>query len=290
VLIVVAVGGVYGLRPDLFAGLLGPSVPQLAQDHLTLGYQSIRKGSLSAIDDAGDNFSKANALAPQWADAKAALAEAKLARADALAASGDASKEVKSLREAAFGLATEALRIAPDALSTNRAMAEYYRQTGGDAQLRTVVAKAEKVAPDDPGIATILGAHAAARPTGVERAARYLDVALEHQPDDMRARYIIAEVDVAQGNERRARAHLEHIIEAVPDHEPASTPRLPRSPRPSQPPSPSLSLSPSPSPIATAPSTGCSTGPSACGAPTTATRPLVSTNKHSSCAPMTSTL
>ncbi len=147
VVVAAGVGGFYAGRPDLFADLIGAlggrAVPELAASHLKVGYVDLRRDSYESIDSALDNFEKAIALAPGYADAMAALAEAHIARAEYMTEEAEdlaarpstpspdnkkTLERIATLRRSAerrhqeaFNYGSQALKIDPDGLASNRA-------------------------------------------------------------------------------------------------------------------------------------------------------------------------
>jgi predicted Zn finger-like uncharacterized protein len=231
-LVAAAGGGVYALRPDLVQKYLGPKVNELALSHVQTGYIELQKDTYAAIDRAKDNFEKAQAIAPTYADAKAGLAQAELSRAEYLgeeaaelakrgagAAEVDAKKrQAKELAEHAFTLAKEALTTDAESAAGSRALADYYRYVkSGDP--KPLVDKARQKSPGDPWVSYVQGSSVADDPTLAERAIRYFDEALEAQPKMHRARYKLARVFWTQGNTQKATLHAEMVLKDQPDHE-----------------------------------------------------------------------
>lgn len=234
-----AVGvGKSGLLKQFFA----PAIPELAINHVNSGYVELRRDSNTAIDKALENFQQAASLAPNFADAKAGLADAELARAEYLlmevnelsgvllvtpenekAARREEleakKKQGKEWSDKAFIHAKEAFDLAPDALATVRALADYYRFKNSLDQMKPLLEKAKKLSPNDPRVAMIFGSSQMSDPSVLDVARRYFETALEQAPDMQRARYKLALVYKAQNNIPQAMMQLRAILAAVPDHE-----------------------------------------------------------------------
>jgi predicted Zn finger-like uncharacterized protein len=282
--VLIALGGggviVWTKKPELLEPLLGdlvaPRIPELAQQHVVSGRAELRKDSNAGIAAAKDNFEKALALYESYAEARALLAEAELARAEnlsvqaseqqlAAAAATDAAQkapleakieelrqESDALADKAFNYAKDALKVQPTALVTNRAMADYYRFKGANAQMQKLIDTAKAAGAEDPGVAYVLGSAIAGDAASSERAMRYFDQALEKAPDMQRARWKLAQLWLAAGNADKAKMHTQMILDAVPDHERAKALML----RINPPPVVAKAPEPPPPPVAEKPSFG----------------------------------
>ncbi len=245
-------GGAYLYRPEFFTQFLGPKVPELAVSHVKTGYIELRKDSNAGIAAAISNFEKGIALAADYADAKSGLAESLINQAEwksveaaeleaklvSLEEAPDEEKkplqdQITELRAAAariadqaFNVGKEALVVAPEALAPNRAMADYYRYKAAEPQMQPLLDRAKLVAPNDPGVAYVIGSNMMRDPASQERAIRYFDTALEAAPDMQRARFKIARIYQLQGSPDKALRQIDAILTAVPDHDRAKALKL----------------------------------------------------------------
>jgi tetratricopeptide (TPR) repeat protein len=233
---------VYLYDPQLITSLLQPKVPELALSHVATGYKDLDTDTNESIASAVVNFEKAVALAPEFPDAKAGLAEAliagaewKLEEARALRARADAApdeekeglqKQTKDLRNAAneateraFAVGKEALVLDPAGLGANRAMADYYRFKRAKEQMQPLIERALAAGPQDARVAYIMGSSLMNETTTLERAARYFDQALEANPGMQRARYKLAKAQHMMGHTDDAIKQVEALLAAVPTHE-----------------------------------------------------------------------
>ncbi len=238
--------GVYVYRPSFVERLLPGSVDPQATVELQQGYAALMRDSFAAISEGRAHFEKALALAPDFALAKAAIAQADLNRAEYLAEEAEEMskrlaslpvpdqqgllpeidkhrREFQLLTQRAFSLAKEALTTLPHAAETNRVMADYYRVMKAPDTAKPLIERARQAAPNDPAVAYLQGASAATDAKLAERAIRYFDEALEAAPNLQRARYKLAQVFFAQGNRDKARLHAQTVLQAVPDHERAKS-------------------------------------------------------------------
>lgn len=190
----------------------------------------------------------------------------------ALEAAARAERErASTLLKTAFEEARQAHALAPNALETARALAEYYRVQRDQQGLSARHLEAAKAATRAAGTgdaatkyieaATLVGSGRDAPPSQLLAATHLLEEALTMRPTMLRARVLLARVLMLRQQTELAKAELDKIARAAPEH--AEAPALlaeleeQRAPAPAPAPAPvaPTTAEPSPAPEGAAPAT-----------------------------------
>jgi predicted Zn finger-like uncharacterized protein len=140
----------------------------------------------------------------------------------------DKRQAASKLLEQAFDAARSAYDLAPDALEPARALAEYYRVQQDKDSFQRELGRAktalEKSRATDSAL--LYTEAAAARmlstPPNDEQAIQLLEQALTTRPAMNRARVLLARIHLGHQRPEIARAELDKVLAAAPDHQEAS--------------------------------------------------------------------
>lgn len=147
----------------------------------------------------------------------------------ALEASARAERErASALLKIAFDQARQAHSLAPSALATARALAEYYRVQRDQQGLSAKHLEAAKEAARASGTgdastkyieaATLVGAGREVQGSQLLAATHLLEEALTMRPTMVRARVLLARVLLSREQPELAKAELEKVLKAAPEH------------------------------------------------------------------------
>jgi predicted Zn finger-like uncharacterized protein len=238
-LVIGGLGAVAVTRPDLIKSLMGQKAPKSPK-----GYEQARAKFLMDSDEELRQsvalFQQAHGADEQNALVLAGLAEAQATRASylredarALDAQGAAvAVAAQTLRKEAQGLlddakreASDALALSPDAPEVNRAMADFLRIDGAPAaEVERYLSRALAKTPNDAE-AVFVGGALAWRENKPDEAmpkllqANQLSQASAGKQPLLRAELQIARIAIAQNKKDDARAALNAVLQANPQHD-----------------------------------------------------------------------
>lgn len=299
-LIVAAAVVVYVARPTWVTGLFRSHVtghsPEAMND-VNHGYAALRGDTAPAIDEAIQAFELAAKRDDAYELAYAGLAEALTARAElqrdladfsakALAANPgtDPAPETAKIAERrrtadadlqrASVAASKALELDAISVDANRAMLELARVRGDTTPLDTYAVRAQANA-EDARVSLALGAWTMRDSAQRARATRYLETALQHEPQLAHARYLLAKIALDGGDKEKARAEADKVLEIAATHERALALKAMVEPEGAGTTEPSAPTAPTPPNGTTEPTVP--TGPTPPTGPTGATAPTAPT-------------
>lgn len=169
------------------------------------GAEAIRVGD---VDMARERFEKAASLDPELAPAHAALAGLYL---DA----GEYDKVVAA--------AETALSLDPDLVNVQRYRYEAYRRMGQEEKAKEVFAEMAQADPEGLSRTLYENGREAFNAGNTAAAKTAFEQALQADPDNARAHYMLGLVFVNLGEAAKAKEHLETFIELAPDDPEVST-------------------------------------------------------------------